>query len=163
MLIDRSRRSLALVSSLLIVFSSIGITACIGAEPESQDEQEVVGETSLAATIDYNIGGSVGTPVWQSTTAGRFLNFSSSPMRFSSCARGIFFAFGAWPALNSAGSRTSIITASLRLSSCTACSAPTSGTPLRRRLTKGQINMAPLAAAASTSQILFITNFIRPR
>src|SRR5258708_4463577 len=99
-------------------------------------------------------------PVWQTTTAGRFLNFSNSAIRLSSWARGMFFAFGAWPVLNSAVSRTSIITASLRLSNCTACSAPTSGTPLRRRLIRGHTRMAPLTTAASTSHMLFNTNFI---
>src|SRR3954469_15327501 len=98
-------------------------------------------------------------PVWQTMTAGRLLNFSSSPIRLSSWAKGIFLEFGACPAPYSAGSRTSIITAFLRLSNCTACMAPTSGTPLKRRFTKGQSRMPPLMTAASTNQILFNTKF----
>src|SRR3954470_7955382 len=98
-------------------------------------------------------------PVWQTMTAGRVFNFSSSPIRLSSWAKGIFLEFGAWPAPNSAGSRTSIITAFLRLTSCTACIAPTSGTPLKRRLTRGQMRIAPLTTAASTSKIFFKTKF----
>ena len=67
-------------------------------------------------------------------------------------------ALGMCPDLNSAGSRTSTITASWRLMSCTASATPTSLVPEKRLAMNGQISITPLTTAIITSQMFFWMN-----
>jgi hypothetical protein len=79
MSIDRNHLKTALLSTMFALSCGVGITACVDAEPESQEATEPVGEVNLeVAVIDYNIGNAVGTPVWTGTTCGMVDDYTPS-------------------------------------------------------------------------------------
>jgi hypothetical protein len=72
-------RNRVLNPTLLAFFVAIGLTACIAEVPEEDgDELENVDEVGLAASIDYNIGTNIGSPVWQGTTCNMVNDYTPS-------------------------------------------------------------------------------------
>jgi len=95
-------------------------------------------------------------PDWQYTITGRSLRFATSAPGEASRASGRFFAPSRWPAANSAGSRTSITSASWRLMSCVASAGLTEGPPKLRR-TSGHSSIPPETSATTNRRRLLRT------
>src|SRR5690242_10587579 len=86
---------------------------------------------------------------------------SAEAARAAICASGTLFAPRAWPAPNSALSRTSTSSASSRLRSCVACAVLTHGPPKPRRR-NGQTSIAPETTATAMSRRLLRTKSTEP-
>ncbi len=88
-------------------------------------------------------------PVWQTSISGMSFLLSSSPIRSSSCSRGMLRESGKWPATYSSVALTSTTTAFSRLISKVACVGVTPLRPPGRR-SDVNTNAAPLPTANST-------------